>query len=154
MKENQQFERGIALFNSRKFFAAHEVWEELWLVEREPEKRFLQGLIQISAAFHHYRRQNLKGAASLLAAGVAKLDGFTNDHRGLALAALRSRVEEWLTWIRDGRGLGRKALPRIRLATRVQSGSAARSASNTTAGRKARNRPAGSKNAPSGHKRS
>ena len=76
MKESEQFRRGIALFNARKFFEAHEAWEELWLVEPEPEKTFLQGLIQLAAAFHHHGRGNSRGTQSLLAAGLAKLRRF------------------------------------------------------------------------------
>ena len=58
MKESEQFRKGVVLFNARKFFEAHEVWEELWLVEPEPEKTFLQGLIQVAAACHHDSRGN------------------------------------------------------------------------------------------------
>src|SRR5690348_17536429 len=59
--------RGIAHFNAREFFEAHEVWEERWLVAREPDKTFLQGLIQVAAACHHHARENARGAKSLLA---------------------------------------------------------------------------------------
>ena len=68
--ENQErFERGLAHFNARQFFEAHEVWEEIWLTEDEPERTFLQGLIQIAAAFHHYRRGNPEGAENLSGCG-------------------------------------------------------------------------------------
>src|SRR5579863_8395737 len=95
MKENEQFRRGIALFNAQKFFEAHEVWEELWLVEPEPDKTFLQGLIQLAAAFHHHSRGNPRGTQSLLAAGLAKLERFPDDHRGLELAKLRVEANQW-----------------------------------------------------------
>src|SRR5271163_2127749 len=71
--KNDKFQRGLEHFNAREFFEAHEVWEEIWLVEDEPEKTFLQGIIQIAAAFHHYRRGNSDGAESLLAAGIVKI---------------------------------------------------------------------------------
>lgn len=78
-----------------KFFEAHEAWEEIWLAEPEPEKTFLQGLIQLAAAFHHQARGNSKGLRSLLAAGLAKLEQFPDVHSGIALAKLRSDAEQW-----------------------------------------------------------
>lgn len=92
----EKFRAGIRLFNAREFFKAHEVWEELWLIATEPEKTFLQGLIQCSAAFHHYTRGNRNGARSLLEAACAKLDGFSGEHRGVNLGALRLNLQEFL----------------------------------------------------------
>ena len=68
MKDN--FQEGVELFNRARFFAAHEAWEELWLQSQQEEKRFLQGLIQLAAAFHHFQRGNLKGTRSLMEAAV------------------------------------------------------------------------------------
>ena len=115
MTASEQFERGVALFNAGKFFEAHEAWEELWLVEPEPEKTFLQGMIQLAAAFHHCRRGNSRGAKSLLAAGITKLDRFPGRHRGLALAQLRAQATRWVRWL--GREEGPEPPPpRIRVA--------------------------------------
>jgi uncharacterized protein len=116
MKESEQFRRGIALFNARKFFEAHEVWEELWLAEPEPEKTFLQGLIQLAAAFHHHSRGNPRGATSLLAAGLAKLRGFQDDHGGIALGELRAAAEHWTGKFGARENPEAERLPRIRFA--------------------------------------
>jgi hypothetical protein len=119
MKESEQFRKGIALFNARKYFEAHEVWEELWLAEPEPEKTFLQGLIQLAAAWHHHRRGNMRGMQSLLAAGLAKLRRFQDDHRGIALAQLRADAETWAEASSAGNDPGAGKPPRIRLAARA-----------------------------------
>jgi hypothetical protein len=113
MKQNQQFQRGLAHFNARQFFEAHEVWEELWLCEAEPEKTFLQGLIQLAAGFHHYGRGNLRGTKSLLAAGIVKLGGFPGDHRGIALVALRAAAQRWMKILDDEDRPRPKQLPKI-----------------------------------------
>jgi predicted metal-dependent hydrolase len=115
MKENEQFRRGIALFNARKFFEAHEVWEELWLPALEPEKTFLQGLIQLAAAFHHHSRRNPRGTQSLLAAGLAKLERFPDNHRGLELAKLRVEAKHWAEACSTGKDFGALMPPRIRM---------------------------------------
>ena len=44
---------------------------------------FLQGLIQVAAAFHHYSRANSLSTRNLLHAGLLKLDFFPEEHRGL-----------------------------------------------------------------------
>lgn len=116
VRESEPFKRGIELFNAGKFFDAHEAWEEIWLAEPEPEKTFLQGLIQLAAAFHHQARGNSKGLRSLLAAGLAKLGQFPEVHSGIALAKLRSDAEQWSARP-NGKSEARPLKPpRIRLA--------------------------------------
>jgi hypothetical protein len=114
-RDESRFTRGIVHFNAQEYFEAHEVWEELWLVAAEPEKTFLQGLIQVAAAFHHHVRENARGAKSLLAAGVAKLGGFPDDHRGIAVSDLRTESKSWLEEIEARSGLKSRALPLIRV---------------------------------------
>jgi uncharacterized protein len=95
-KKHLLFDRGLEAFNSSHFFEAHEFWEEVWLETAEPDKSFLQGLIQVAAAFHHHSRANLKGTRNLLQEGLLKLDRFPETHAGLAVEPLRSAVRNWL----------------------------------------------------------
>jgi uncharacterized protein len=113
MSENQQFERGIAHFNEREFFEAHEVWEEIWLRAPVPEKRFLQGLIQVAAALHHSQRGNSRGTKSLLAAGLAKLGGFPVSYRGIDLKRLIADTEAWLEALAGTADRAAGAYPKI-----------------------------------------
>jgi predicted metal-dependent hydrolase len=91
------FARGIEQFNQRQFFESHETWEEIWLAAFEPDKTFLQGIIQVAAGFHHSARGNRAGAESLVRAGLKKLERFSADYHGLQLDAFRVAVGEWLT---------------------------------------------------------
>ncbi len=113
MTNDGKFERGIELFNSEEFFQAHEVWEEIWLGEAEPERTFLQGLIQAAAAFHHYARGNFSGAQTLLASAAVKLQRFQPEYHGIAVARLRNEVAGWARALGDGTDPGRGKLPRI-----------------------------------------
>ena len=113
-EKDEKFQRGISHFNAQEFFEAHEVWEEIWLVEAEPEKTFLQGIIQIAAAFHHYCRENPDGAESLLAAGIVKLLRFQADYRGLAIEDLRAAAKQWARSIGQGERPNRAEIPRLR----------------------------------------
>jgi uncharacterized protein len=113
-EKDEKFERGLRHFNAREFFEAHEVWEEVWLVEAEPEKTFLQGIIQVAAAFHHYRRGNSDGAETLLAAGIVKITRFPANHRGLAIQELREEAKLWARALGEMRRPGDQRLPAIR----------------------------------------
>jgi predicted metal-dependent hydrolase len=113
-EKEEKFERGLRHFNARDFFEAHEVWEEIWLVEGEPEKTFLQGIIQIAAAFHHYQCGNTDGAESLLAAGIVKIIRFPANHRGLAIRDLREEAKLWARALGEMRRPGDERLPSIR----------------------------------------
>ena len=87
---------GLQCYKSGEFFLAHEHWEGVWLNCEEPEKTFLQALIQITAAFHHLQRKNLIGTASLLRAALGRLDAFPAAHGGIEVEDLRTSVRAWL----------------------------------------------------------
>ena len=48
------------------FIEAHEAWEDLWSDYNLDDKKFIQGLIQLSVSFVHLENNNLNGARSLL----------------------------------------------------------------------------------------
>jgi len=112
-REAKLFARGVALFNSRNFFEAHEAWEEIWLHAQPPEKTFLQGLIQVTAAFHHHLRSNRRGFKSLLHAGLTKLEAFPAEHRGLQIEVLRAAARRWLAALDHQENTRFPALPKI-----------------------------------------
>jgi predicted metal-dependent hydrolase len=112
-RDKVQFERGVALFNSRHFFEAHEAWEEIWLHTQPPEKTFLQGLIQVTAAFHHHSRENLRGFKSLLRAGLLKLEAFPAEHRGLQIERLRASARHWIVALENKDFARWPGLPKI-----------------------------------------
>ncbi len=117
---HEKFRKGLDQFNHRHFFEAHETWEEIWLPAPEPERTFLQGIIQVAAAFHHYSRRNLAGTRLLLEAGLKKLERFPETHRGVQLEELRAAARRWIAELAAGNDPGAKELPRIELAHQRQ----------------------------------
>ena len=93
---------GLHCYRTRQFFEAHEHWEAVWLTLHEPEKSFLQSLVQISAAFHHLRRGNRIGAISLLTRALSRLERANPQFCSLDVALLRDQVRNWLSVIRTG----------------------------------------------------
>jgi len=59
------YHEGIALFNERRYFEAHEVWEEVWLRSTDQQHHFFQGLIQCAISLEHMQRGNAQGARRL-----------------------------------------------------------------------------------------
>jgi len=108
-----KFQKGVDQFNGGQFFEAHETWEEIWLAAAEPERAFLQGIIQIAAAFHHFTRGNRAGAQSLLQAGREKLAGFPETHGEVELERLRADARRWIAALGAGTASEPDALPRI-----------------------------------------
>lgn len=108
------FVRGAELFDRGEFFEAHEAWEERWKVATNAtERTFLQGLIQVAAAFHKLVVMKSEDAAArLLAKGLAKLDAcpLHVDERGLTTFC--ERLHESANELAAGR-LTRTAIPNI-----------------------------------------
>src|SRR5437899_12677681 len=85
-------QEGIRLFNEEYFFEAHEVLEDLWKREHGKPKLFLQGLIQICAAYHHFQNGNLVGAETLLDRGAQKMRSYPPNFLGIGTAKLLAHV--------------------------------------------------------------
>ena len=87
---------GLRLYQEGEFFAAHETWESVWLESQQPERMFLQGLIQVTAAFHHLQHNNLMGTALLLKAALARLERYPDHFGGISVDVLCDDIREWL----------------------------------------------------------
>jgi len=105
---------GLRCYRDEEFFAAHEHWEATWLACAEPEKTFLQALIQVTAAFHHLRRKNTIGAASLLTRALRRLESFPDSYGGIEVEGLRESIRAWLAVLRGEGADGRLPFPLIR----------------------------------------
>jgi hypothetical protein len=90
------FDHGVHDFDRGAFFEAHEHWELLWLDAVGDEKRWLQGLIQIAAAFVHYERGfHATGFVKLMSEGWAKTRDYAGDTWGLDMPAVRAAMQPW-----------------------------------------------------------
>ena len=117
---DERFYRGLEEFNGERFFEAHEVLEDLWHEYRDVDRIFIQGLIQIAAAFYHVQSHNLKGALSQFTKGSEKLKHFLPAYRDVSVAKLLEDVRENLQRIQQTANLSFDTItyPRIQY-TRV-----------------------------------
>jgi hypothetical protein len=93
---------GLACYRRAEFFLAHEHWESVWLSLDEPEKSFLQAMIQMSAAFHHLQAGNSAGAVSLLQRALRRFERCPACFAGIAITALCLEVRECLQAMESG----------------------------------------------------
>jgi hypothetical protein len=105
---------GLRLYNAGEFFTAHEAWESMWLKALEPEKTFLQGLIQVTAAFHHLQSDNRLGTVLLLQGELRRLDRYPASFGGISVDLLCDDVRECLRRLESGEVAAQLVSPRIR----------------------------------------
>ena len=68
-------DHAIYLFNLERFWKSHEVLEGLWKESTGSEKRILNGIILIDAAFVHYQKNEFDVFISILKRSIEKLRG-------------------------------------------------------------------------------
>jgi predicted metal-dependent hydrolase len=95
------------LWNAQKYYEAHDVLEQLWLVEKNAElARFYQGLIQAAGAFVHLQKnflhpshpkhsRRLPPAARLFELALRNLEGLPNEFRALDLVGFRELLRHY-----------------------------------------------------------
>lgn len=105
--------RGLHCYRTRAFFEAHEHWEATWLACSEPDKTFLQSLIQVSAAFHHWQRGERLGTTSLLRRALRRLEKYPLSYVGVDVESLRSELRAWLTALDADQDCANLAVPTI-----------------------------------------
>jgi len=111
------FLEGVDHFNSRRFWEAHEAWETLWLSAESDLEQFLQGLIQIAAAYHHIQRGTYRGAPRLFAAGLKRLEPFPLVCCGIDRSDVDAAARRHWEWLEIGpdKPLDVNEYPRLRV---------------------------------------
>jgi len=97
--EQAQLEHGIALFNSGKFWHSHEAWEEIWKGHPEDGRFFVQGLIQLAAAYHQLGKRIYRGVVIHLKQAQERLKLFPPDFLGIDVPAILQVINESLAAI-------------------------------------------------------
>lgn len=103
-------DRGIERFNQRDYWHAHEEWEAIWLHERGEARDFLQGLIQLAAAWYHVEKQNWRGATRLFAAALARLDRYQPGYCGVDREEVIRAARDDLATLSSGGRVGSRPI--------------------------------------------
>ena len=121
VEHNERFVEGVVLFNRRAYFESHEVWEVLWLVAEERDKKFLGALIQIAAGLHlRFERGGGRGTRNLLVQALTVLEDYRPRHVGVDVDRLYAELATYAERVEEKKEtsagwLDRFLVPRIRL---------------------------------------
>lgn len=94
-RECREYLYGVDLFNAGFYWEAHESWESAWKILGRTSRagHFLQGLIQVAAAFIKRREENPRGVENLMKRAERNLDEVGPEtYMGIDLPAWREGV--------------------------------------------------------------
>jgi predicted metal-dependent hydrolase len=80
--------KGIREFNDGEYYACHDTLEALWIDAIEPDKKFYQGVLQITVGCHHLYNRNWQGAVILLGEGMGRLRYYQPEYAGINVEKL------------------------------------------------------------------
>jgi uncharacterized protein len=95
----QAFWQGVQEFQHGEFYACHDTLEALWIEAQEPDKTFLQGILQIAVACYHLGNQNWRGAVILLGEGSRRLMSYRPEYGGIDVECLVDTSAEFLSYL-------------------------------------------------------
>ena len=93
-KKKELFQEGLRQYKLMDYFESHELWEELWSDYYLEDKKFIQGLIQLSVSFVHLSNGNMIGANNLLNKSKEKFTQFSGIHRGIDISILLNQIKK------------------------------------------------------------
>jgi predicted metal-dependent hydrolase len=87
---------GIRLFNERKFFASHEILETLYQETETENKPFLEGLIQLAAAFRMFVDfGEVKGPVRMIHQALIRFENYQPAFLQVKVGELCQAAEAW-----------------------------------------------------------
>ncbi len=82
----------VHLFNRERFYDAHEVLEDLWVVEVPPLKDFYKGMIMAAVALCHWQRGNTAAARRMIDLAMPRLGALPRSHTGVDVHGLKATL--------------------------------------------------------------
>jgi len=91
--EEELFGEARELFNSERYWECHEVLEGVWRQKQGEEKRVLQGIILVCAAYVHHQKGEDSIGLGVLERAVRQLEFSRADYGGFTVARLKRASE-------------------------------------------------------------
>ncbi|MDV3243835.1 MAG: DUF309 domain-containing protein [Nitrososphaerales archaeon] len=92
MTKEALVEEARAYFNSERYWESHENLEAVWRNLAGEEKRFVQGVILVCAAFVHHQKREEAVALGVLRRAAEQLSYGEENYYGIDVARLQSEV--------------------------------------------------------------
>ena len=96
-------EEGRMAFNRGEFYEAHEHWEDVWNEIDDPERTWVQGLIQVATGLHKVSGEKRGPARTLLEKALGKLADAPDDFAGYDVGAMKREAAAALALLGDGK---------------------------------------------------
>ena len=107
---------GIRLFNAGEFFQSHEILEEFYRESEPAHKPFLEGLIQLAAAFRLYADfDEIKGPVRMIYQAVIRFENYGPTYLGIRVKELSESMEAWAKEAETIAGGSPSSIPKIRI---------------------------------------
>ena len=84
------------MFNSERYWECHEVLEGLWRQKKGEEKRLLQGMILVCAAFVHHQKGEEDVALGVMRRAADQLEYASDSYGGFDVLGMKRNVQNLL----------------------------------------------------------
>ena len=105
------FSNALKLFNDKKWYEAHDAFEEIWNTLDGDERQVVQGILQVSVSQFHLTKGNLNGATILLGEGLGRIKKRTKINLGIDLDSLCKNLECLLIKLQQKESLDENDVP-------------------------------------------
>ena len=92
--EDELFAEARSLFNAERYWESHEVLEGVWRTKQGKEKRLIQGIILVCAAFVHHQKGEDAVAVGVLRRATPLLEVGGMEYGGFAIDKMVREVQE------------------------------------------------------------
>lgn len=99
LQDHPLFIQGISEFQAGDYYGCHDSLEALWMDAIEPEKTFVQGILQVSVGCYHLTNGNAKGSMILLGEGVKRLKEYQPDFESIDVKTLVESSAQFLATV-------------------------------------------------------
>jgi uncharacterized protein len=108
---------GIRLFNEGRFFECHEILEAFYHEAADENKPFVEGLIQLAAAFRMYRDfGEIKGPVRMIHQALIRFENYQPSFLQIQVKDLCQAAEAWTKAVENAAPPASPAsIPKIRL---------------------------------------
>lgn len=107
---------GIRLFNAAKFFECHEILEPYYRESEDENKPFLEGLIQLAAAFRLYCDfGEIKGPVRMVHQALIRFENYQPSFLHIRVKDLSLAAEAWAQAAGQTAERANLAIPKIHL---------------------------------------
>lgn len=105
----------LNLFNSQKWYEAHDALEDIWNELDGDERQVIQGILQVSVSQFHLSKGNNNGAIILLGEGLGRIKKRSYINLGIDLISFCESLESLLNKLHFNLPLGKNDVPFLKI---------------------------------------